>query len=48
MVNPVAPFYEWYLEFYNCLPQPFTAFLGLSLGVWVILSVYSLFWRIRG
>lgn len=47
MINPVAPFYEWYLEFQLFLPQPFKLFLALSLGVWLILSVYTFFWRVH-
>ena len=47
MVNPVAPFYNWYIAFTGCLPQPFMAFLGLCMGVWIVLCLYTLFWSMR-
>lgn len=47
MINPVAPFYEWFLTLQTYLPVSFRLFLSLSLGVWLILSVYTFFWRIR-
>lgn len=47
MINPVAPFYEWYLTFFNLLPRPMILILELSVGIWLMLSVYSLFWRVR-
>lgn len=47
MTNPVAPFYEWYLTFTQALPQPFMAFLGLCMGCWIALCLYTMFWSLR-
>lgn len=45
MVNPVIYFYEWYLTFYNGLPDSFRALFGLIWGLSLIFFLMHLFIR---
>lgn len=48
MINPVAPFYEFYLAVTTyALPNVFTVFLGMSFFVYIALALYAIFWRIK-
>lgn len=48
MINPVAPFYEFYLALTtSALPSVFMTFFGMSIAVFIVLALFSLFWRIR-
>lgn len=46
MVNPIAPFYEWYIVFYTGLPDSFRTFLGLVWGLTVIFFMINLLVRV--
>lgn len=45
MVNPLYDFYEWYLTFFNGLPTPFRALLGLVWGFTLMFFLMNLFVR---
>lgn len=48
LINPVAPFYEFYLAVTNyALPGVFIKFLGMSFFVYIFLALYAIFWRIK-
>ena len=48
MVNPVSPFYEFYLAVTTyALPSPFMKFLGVSFFVYIFRALYAVFWRMR-
>lgn len=48
MINPVAPFYEFYLAVTTyALPAPFMKFLGVVFFCFIFLAIYSLFWRLK-
>lgn len=46
MVNPILPFYEWYLTFYANLPDSFRTFLSLVWGLTLIFFLLNLFTRV--
>lgn len=46
LINPVAPFYEWYLVFYTGLPVAFKAFLGLIWGLTIVFALLNIFVRV--
>ena len=45
LVNPVLAFYEWYLTFYQGLPDVFRAFLGLVWGLTIVFALLNIFIR---
>lgn len=47
MINPVAPFYEFWLTFYNGLPSPFRSFVGVVWGLLVIFALIRLAFSAR-
>lgn len=48
MINPVAPFYEFYLAIQQyALPSPFMIFLGMCFAVYIVLCIYQLWWHVR-
>lgn len=47
MVNPLAPVYEWWLEFYLLIPAGMREFINLK---WILLfgfSVVGILWRAK-
>lgn len=46
LTNPVAPFYEWYLVFFNGLPEAFKTFLGLIWGLTIVFAIINIFLRV--
>lgn len=47
MINPVAPFYEFYLTLISGLPSPFMAFVNISFVCYFIIVIIQLFWSSR-
>lgn len=47
MINPVAPFYEFFLTLTNAMPAPFMKFIGISFVCYLILAAIQLFWSTR-
>lgn len=48
MINPVAPFYEFYLAVTNyALPVVFVRFLQVTFFVWIFLTLYKILWSIK-
>lgn len=47
MINPVAPFYEFFLTLTSNLPAPFMKFVGISFVCYLILAALQLFWSTR-
>lgn len=47
MINPVAPFYEFYLTVVNALPAPFIKFVAVSFVCYFVLAAIQLFWSTR-
>lgn len=47
MVNPLAPVYEWWLNFYAILPLPITNYVGLNWAILIAVSVVMMLWRAK-
>lgn len=47
MINPVAPFYEYYLAVEQIIPFPFKAFLGLVMATFIVCSLFSILFHLR-
>lgn len=47
MINPVAPFYEFYLTLIGALPLAFMAFVSITFVCYLILALLQLFWSTR-
>lgn len=47
MVNPVAPFYEFFLTLTSNLPAPFAKFIAISFVCYFVLAGLQLFWSSR-
>lgn len=47
MINPVAAFYEFFLQLTSNLPAPFMKFVGLTFVCFLITAVIQLFWSTR-
>lgn len=47
MINPVAPFYEFFLTLTSSLPSAFSAFVSISFVCFIILSILKVFWSSR-
>ena len=45
MINPLAPVFEFFLQFYSLLPYAVKAFINLSLGLFLVNCLFSLFFR---
>lgn len=47
MINPVAPFYEFWLQFFTGLPLPFVTYFYLVWGVIIAFSIIRLAFTAR-
>lgn len=47
MINPVAPFYEFYLQLIGHLPPAFIAFVSIGFVCYFVLALLQLFWSTR-
>ena len=45
LVNPLAPVFEAFLQFYQLLPSPVRALVNLSLGLFLITCIISFIFR---
>lgn len=43
LVNPVAPFYEFFLTFYFSLPWAFQTFVSLVWGLTIVFALIRIF-----
>lgn len=47
MVNPLAPVFEWWLQFYALLPLAIINYVALNWVILVGLAVVMLLWRAK-
>lgn len=47
MINPVAPFYEFYLTLLSGLPAPFSKFVAITFVCFIAVVIVEVFWRTR-
>lgn len=47
MINPVAPFYEFFITLVDGLPLVFTKFVAISWVCFLIVCAIQLFWSSR-
>lgn len=45
MINPLTPVIEWFLALYNMMPYAIKAFVSLSLALFLVKCLFSLFFR---
>lgn len=43
LVNPVAPFYEYFLTFYTSLPWAFQTYVSLVWGLTIVFALLRIF-----
>lgn len=47
MSNPLAPVFEWWLQFYGSLPNSWVAYISFTWAVLVALAVVMALWRAK-
>lgn len=45
MINPLSDVFNWFLGLWTCLPQPVSAFIMLSLSLFVITAILNMVFR---